>query len=203
MDFLPNFTFDRFIPTASTSLAYRTCVRQLDCVAKAPGVLLLHGPCGTGKTHLLHAIGHAARDRIPSARMRCTTAADLTSDLIAAARRDQRSLLHQMYCSLDVLLIDDLDVLVRRPATQRELAALLQRSVAAGACVLCASTLAPQAMAEFSLGLAVLPTYRHVALRLVSQCELRRIIRVLAAVEQVWGRLGWVGLRSDQINTMK
>ena len=185
MELLPDFTFERFIPTASASQAYRTCVAQLDCIATASGVLLLHGPCGTGKTHLLHAVGHAVRDRFPVACLMCTTAADLSADLLDAARRDQCALLHRKYCSLDVLLIDDLHTLVGKPATQRELAALLRRSVAAGTYVLCASAFGPQAIAEFTSGLAVLPTYRHVALRPASQSELRHIIGVLAAAEQL------------------
>ncbi len=185
MELLPEFTFERFIPTASASRAYRTCVAQLDRVVTSSGVLLLHGPRGTGKTHLLHAVGHAVRDRFPAARLMCTTAVDLSADLVDAARRDQCASLYRRYCGLDVLLIDDLHILAGKHATQRELAALLRRSAAGGACIFCASTIGPTGIDEFTSGLAVLPTYRHVVLRPASQPEMRYMIEVLAAAEQL------------------
>lgn len=178
-------TFESFLQMPSRALAYRKC-RSLAEDSTAPGVLLLHGGPGTGKTHLLRAVAHAARRRRWSCRVEETRTADLVTNVVRKLTSQPTTAASRgRYDDVDLLIVDDLQWLVAKTATQRYVAELFRRTVDAGASVVCASGVAPRALPELSDVLAAEPSYQPVAMGPVPQRELHRTIRYLADLHGV------------------
>lgn len=117
-------TFGSFVVGSSNELA----ASAARAVALAPGQqynpLFIHGGVGLGKTHLLHAIGHLARERNPNLRVRYVAAETYIDDNLSAwrskdgsARNDVRNLYRR---DVDLLLVDDIQFLEGREKVQEE-----------------------------------------------------------------------------------
>ncbi|MEO6791413.1 MAG: DnaA/Hda family protein, partial [Ornithinibacter sp.] len=66
----PKYTFDTFVIGASNRFAHAAAVAVAEAPAKAYNPLFIYGDSGLGKTHLLHAIGHYARNLFPHVKVR-------------------------------------------------------------------------------------------------------------------------------------
>ena len=73
-----------------------------------------------GKTHLLHAIGHYARELQPHVRVRYVNSEEFTNDFINSIRDDKAANFQRRYRDVDVLLIDDIQFLSGKMQTQEE-----------------------------------------------------------------------------------
>lgn len=116
----PRFTFDRFIIGSSNRLASAACMAVADHPAQAYNPLFLYGGVGLGKTHLLHAIGNAALDRDPEINVLYVSSEKFTNDLIESIRRQQTEEFRIRYRNIDILLIDDIQFIAGKDATQEE-----------------------------------------------------------------------------------
>jgi len=116
----PDLTFESFVVGSGNQLAYEAA----RAVADEPGVLysplVIAGDIGEGKTHLLHAIGHAVLRKHPELRLRQLSASRLFELLVDAVQRDETTGFRQELRSTDILLMDDLHTLVGREGTQEE-----------------------------------------------------------------------------------
>jgi chromosomal replication initiator protein len=115
------YRFDTFITGASNELAASAAA----AVAEEPGSrfnpLLLYGGVGLGKTHLLHAVGHAIHDKHPSLRIVYLSAERFMNEFITAVRYNQFEEFRQRYREdCDVLLIDDIQFIAGRDRTMDE-----------------------------------------------------------------------------------
>jgi chromosomal replication initiator protein len=88
--------------------------------AKAYNPLFVYGESGLGKTHLLHAIGHYARNLYPHVKVRYVNSEEFTTDFINSACDDKASNFQRRYRDVDVLLIDDIQFLQGKVQTQEE-----------------------------------------------------------------------------------
>ena len=83
------------------------------------------GGVGLGKTHLMHAIGHALQEHCPEKSMLCTRSEDFVSDFVGAvgqnAPRQRMEQFKQLYRNVDVLLIDDVQFFLGKSRSQEEL----------------------------------------------------------------------------------
>ncbi len=172
------FTFDRYVP-APRATALATC----RAIAAGPwpprGCLFLCGPPGVGKTHLLHAIGHAARERHRDARIYAVTAGELRDQLIQAMRRDTLSELRDKYERAELLLLDDLHVLAGLEATRQAITHLLP--LRSGGCLVCASADDVPGFHEFVAHVSSPCDARFLLLGRPSQTHMTRIVRRTAA----------------------
>jgi chromosomal replication initiator protein len=93
-------------------------------VAKAPGhaynPLFLYGGVGLGKTHLMHAIGHAVKENYPTARVLYVTSETFTNELIEAIRMGKNAEFRHRFRNVDLLMIDDVQFIANRQSVQEE-----------------------------------------------------------------------------------
>jgi chromosomal replication initiator protein len=93
-------------------------------VVEEPGLganpLVLYGPVGTGKTHLLESVYAGLRRRWPDYVVRYATAEDFTNAFVASMHQGKQSSFRRQFRDCSVLLIDDLNFLAAKKATQVE-----------------------------------------------------------------------------------
>ncbi|MGN6781584.1 MAG: chromosomal replication initiator protein DnaA [Marmoricola sp.] len=116
----PRYTFETFVIGSSNRFAHAAAVAVAEAPGKAYNPLLIYGDSGLGKTHLLHAIGHYVRSLYTGAKIRYVSTEAFTNDVINAIKDDKRDALQRRYRDIDVLLIDDIQFLENKAATQEE-----------------------------------------------------------------------------------
>ena len=116
----PRYTFDTFVVGNSNRIVHAAA----QAVAKAPGhaynPLFLYGGVGLGKTHLMHAIGHAVKENYPTARVLYVTSETFTNELIEAIRMGKNAEFRHRFRNVDLLMIDDVQFIANRQSVQEE-----------------------------------------------------------------------------------
>lgn len=115
------YTFSNFIEGASNRLARAACMAVSEHPARAYNPLFVYGGVGLGKTHLMHAIGNYVLDRSPETSVLYVSSEEFTNDLIYAIRHQRNEEFRGRYRSIDILLIDDIQFIAGKDATQEEL----------------------------------------------------------------------------------
>ncbi len=127
MTFLnPRYRFDTFVVGSNNSLAHAAALAVAESPGKAWNPLFLYGGPGLGKTHLMHSIAHMILDESPSMKVLYVTSEQFTNEVIESIgfnRRnmpDKMMLLREKYRTVDVLMIDDVQFIIGKDATQEE-----------------------------------------------------------------------------------
>jgi len=114
------YTYDSFVVGSCNQFAHAASM----AVAEAPGrtynPLYLYGGVGLGKTHLMHACGHAIKARNNHLKLCYLSSEKFMNDLINAIRYDKTQSFREKYRSVDVLLIDDVQFMAGKERTQEE-----------------------------------------------------------------------------------
>jgi len=116
----PRFTFDNFVAGASNELAHAAARRVADSDSVAFNPLFLYGGVGLGKTHLMHAIAWAIRARAPQRKVVYMSAEKFMYQFVRALRFKEMVSFKEMFRSVDVLMIDDIQFICGKEATQEE-----------------------------------------------------------------------------------
>ncbi len=116
----PSLTFDTFVTGKANQLARAAANQVADNPGKSYNPLFLHGGVGLGKTHLIQAVGNQIVSRNPSARIRYIHADQFVADVVRAYQRKAFDNFKQIYHSLDLLLIDDIQFFSRKDGTQEQ-----------------------------------------------------------------------------------
>lgn len=116
----PKYIFDTFVIGSSNRFAHAAAAAVAEAPAKAYNPLFIYGDSGLGKTHLLHAIGHYARQMYKGIRVRYVNSEEFTNDFINSIRDDEGTSFKTTYRNVDILLIDDIQFLAGKDATQEE-----------------------------------------------------------------------------------
>ena len=116
----PNHTFDRFVTGKANQLARAAAIQVADNPGRSYNPLFLHGGVGLGKTHLIQAVGNQMIARQPTARVRYINADQFVADVVRAYQRKAFDQFAQIYHSLDLLLIDDIQFFSRKEGTQEQ-----------------------------------------------------------------------------------
>jgi chromosomal replication initiator protein len=114
------YTYESFVVGSCNQFAHAASM----AVAEAPGrtynPLYLYGGVGLGKTHLMHACGHAIKARNHHLKLCYISSEKFMNDLINAIRYDKTQSFREKYRSVDVLLIDDVQFMAGKERTQEE-----------------------------------------------------------------------------------
>jgi chromosomal replication initiator protein len=116
----PRYTFDQFVIGKSNEMA----AAAAQAIAEAPGrtynPLFLYGDTGLGKTHLMQAVAHRILERKPETRLVFIGTEQFTNELIAAIHGRTTPEFRRRYRETDLLLVDDVQFLKNKEATQEE-----------------------------------------------------------------------------------
>ncbi|WP_440900200.1 chromosomal replication initiator protein DnaA, partial [Actinosynnema sp.] len=116
----PKYTFDTFVSGSSHRFAHAASLAVAESPARAYNPLFIYGESGLGKTHLLHAIGHYARNLYPGVRVRYVNSEEFTNDFINSIRDDKAGAFQRRYRNVDFLLVDDIQFLQGKEQTVEE-----------------------------------------------------------------------------------
>ena len=115
----PRYSFANFVASPNNQLARAASMK----VAESPGTsynpLLVYGGVGLGKTHLMHAIGNFVLDR-SELRIAYVTSEQFTNEVINGIRYDKMIDVRRRYRNIDMLLVDDIQFIAGKQATQEE-----------------------------------------------------------------------------------
>jgi len=115
-----DFTFDTFIVGKSNQLAKAAAQQVGENPGRGYNPLFIYGGVGLGKTHLMHAVGHAILARKPDARVAYVHSERFVSDMVKALQHNQMNDFKAAYRSLDALLIDDIQFFANKDRSQEE-----------------------------------------------------------------------------------
>ncbi len=113
-------TFESFVVGDNNQMAAAAARAVADAPGQSYNPLFLYGETGLGKTHLMHAIGHAILRRRPEARIAYLSAEKFTNEFIQAIQENALTKFRQRYRHVDVLLIDDIQFLAGKERSQEE-----------------------------------------------------------------------------------
>ncbi|MBM3873981.1 MAG: chromosomal replication initiator protein DnaA [Verrucomicrobia bacterium] len=116
----PRNTFETFVVGSNNQMAHAASLAVAQAPAQAYNPLFLYGDTGLGKTHLMHAIGHAVLRNNPEARVAYLSTEKFTNEFIQALQENALARFRQRYRSVDVLLIDDVQFLAEKERIQEE-----------------------------------------------------------------------------------
>jgi chromosomal replication initiator protein len=114
------YTFDNFVVGSCNQFAHAAAKAVADHPARAYNPLFIYGGVGMGKTHLIHAVGHALSSAHSTTRVVYTTAERFMNQLITCIRTDRMPFFHMYYRSAEILLVDDVHILGGKERTQEE-----------------------------------------------------------------------------------
>lgn len=116
----PRFTFDSFVTGKSNEFAYAAAKRIAESEDAAYNPFLLYGGVGLGKTHLMHAMAQHIRAHQPKRRVLYISSEKFVYQFIRSLRDKKTMDFKEAFRSVDVLMIDDIQFIAGKEATQEE-----------------------------------------------------------------------------------
>ncbi len=114
------YTFENFIVGSTNKFAHAACVSVANHPATNYNPLFIYGNSGLGKTHLLHATINQLKKNDPNIKIIYTKCEDFTNQMVACLADKSMDDFKEKYRKCDVLLIDDIQFIAGKMATQEE-----------------------------------------------------------------------------------
>lgn len=116
----PKYRFDTFVVGACNEFAHAVSLSVSENPFFSYNPFYLYGGVGLGKTHLMHAIGHAIKVKFSHIKLVYMSSERFMNELIASLRYNRVLQFREKYRRIDVLMIDDIQFLANRDRTQEE-----------------------------------------------------------------------------------
>src|SRR5580658_5164109 len=117
---IPRKTFETFVVGNNNQMAHAAALAVAQAPAQAYNPLFIYGDTGLGKTHLMHAIGHAILRNNADARICYLSTEKFTNEFIQALQENSLTKFRQRYRHADVMLLDDVQFLAGKERIQEE-----------------------------------------------------------------------------------
>ena len=114
------YTFDHFVIGKSNELAAAATLAVSQAPGKVYNPLFLYGDTGLGKTHLMQAVAHEVLSRHPDTRITFIGTEQFTNEMIGSIQNRTMQDFRRRYRESDLLLVDDVQFLKGKEATQEE-----------------------------------------------------------------------------------
>lgn len=114
------YTFSAFVVGSCNQFAHAAARAVAQAPSKMYNPLFLYGGVGLGKTHLMHAVGHAIKSQWKEMRLAYVSSETFTNEVINSLRYDRMISLREKYRNVDVLLVDDIEFIAGKERTQDE-----------------------------------------------------------------------------------
>ena len=144
----PRFTFDTFVVGAANRLAVTAGRTVAENPGSAYNPLFIYSGSGLGKTHVLMAIGHAAKSIAAQLNIEYLTLDEYVEAFHAAIAAGQGDAFRRRFQNVDVLLVDDVQFLTNRKEMQAELLRLTEALQQSGHQIVLASDRPPAEIAD-------------------------------------------------------
>lgn len=118
--FDPKYTFDTFIVGPSNQFAAAAAKAVAEEPGKKINPLFIYGGPGLGKTHLLYAIGNHITDNNPELNVVYVTTNKFTEDFVNSLQSKSVAKFKETYLKADVLIIDDIQQIIKKEQTQEQ-----------------------------------------------------------------------------------
>jgi chromosomal replication initiator protein len=142
----PSLTFAAFVTGDANILACNAAQRMAASERPQFSPLYLKAGTGQGKTHLMHAIGHAFLQSFPRARIFYCSAERFMVEFIQALKANQMIEFKARLRGFDLLLVDDIQFIIGKASAQEELLYTIDALLAEGKRLIFAADRAPQAL---------------------------------------------------------
>jgi chromosomal replication initiator protein len=142
-------TFAEFVVGPSNRVAYAAALAAAEEPGLGPNPLVLHGPVGTGKTHLLEAIYAVLRKQTLTARPVYVPAEEFTHRFVQGTRFNKMGPFRRHFRDCSALLFDDLHFLANKRGSMEEFLHTLDALVSDGRQVVVTSDCHPRLAEEF------------------------------------------------------
>ena len=144
----PRFTFETFVVGAANRLAVTAGRTVAENPSSAYNPLFIYSGSGLGKTHVLMAIGHAAKAIATQLNIEYLTLDEYVEAFHAAIAAGQGDAFRRRFQNVDVLLVDDVQFLTNRKEMQAELLRLTEALQQSGHQIVLASDRPPAEIAD-------------------------------------------------------
>ena len=144
----PRFTFETFVVGAANRLAVTAGRTVAENPGSAYNPLFIYSGSGLGKTHVLMAVGHAAKAIAAQLNIEYLTLDEYVEAFHAAIAAGQGDSFRRRFQNVDVLLVDDVQFLTNRKEMQTELLRLTEALQQSGHQIVLASDRPPAEIAD-------------------------------------------------------
>lgn len=117
----PRYTFREFVVGESNRFAHAAAQSMASPNAQGFNPVFIYGQSGLGKTHLMQAVGHANLQRDPGLNVLYATSEHFINSFIESIHTKKSTDFRQMFRTVDILLLDDVQFLMGKERTQDEL----------------------------------------------------------------------------------
>ena len=119
-DYDNEYTFENFVVGSTNRFAHAVSVAVANHPAEQYNPLLIYGPSGIGKTHLMKAIAHQLKINHPEFKIVFVKSEDFTNELINSLTKQTMPAFREKYRNVDVLLLDDVQFIAGKNTAQEE-----------------------------------------------------------------------------------
>jgi len=117
----PEYTFDNLVLGNANQMAYGATRQIAENIKSSPyNPFIIYGGSGLGKTHLMQAAGHLAKEKNPNIKIIYVPLMDFVRNITTSLRHNTIEDIKTYYQSADLLLVDDIHLIAGKEKSQEE-----------------------------------------------------------------------------------